>query len=112
VSLFPPFLSTAPYTSATHPLSLHDALPIFAAQTGRGVAEGDHVAGLRVDLRMRGEGLTGHLAVECSIGLRLQGRGVHEERRRIRSEEHTSELQSPYDIVCRLLLAKKNANNN
>src|SRR5207248_10621326 len=25
-----------------------------------------------------------------------------------RSEEHTSELQSPYDIVCRLLLEKKN----
>src|SRR6266705_4244747 len=26
---------------------------------------------------------------------------------RSRSEEHTSELQSPYDIVCRLLLEKK-----
>src|SRR5437867_7046485 len=25
----------------------------------------------------------------------------------IRSEEHTSELQSPYDLVCRLLLEKK-----
>src|SRR5437867_10653300 len=24
-----------------------------------------------------------------------------------RSEEHTSELQSPYDLVCRLLLVKK-----
>src|SRR5207248_9450673 len=28
----------------------------------------------------------------------------------IRSEEHTSELQSPYDLVCRLLLEKKNKN--
>src|SRR6266705_2678369 len=28
-------------------------------------------------------------------------------RRNRRSEEHTSELQSPYDIVCRLLLEKK-----
>src|SRR5437867_5304634 len=27
-----------------------------------------------------------------------------------RSEEHTSELQSPYDLVCRLLLEKKNKN--
>src|SRR5207248_10329425 len=27
-----------------------------------------------------------------------------------RSEEHTSELQSPYDLVCRLLLEKKNNN--
>src|SRR5207248_5390791 len=26
---------------------------------------------------------------------------------RLRSEEHTSELQSPYDLVCRLLLEKK-----
>src|SRR5438094_9978631 len=34
---------------------------------------------------------------------------------RARSEEHTSELQSPYDLVCRLLLEKKkkkNKNNN
>src|SRR5437867_6388380 len=28
-------------------------------------------------------------------------------RERLRSEEHTSELQSPYDLVCRLLLEKK-----
>src|SRR5207248_3606479 len=27
----------------------------------------------------------------------------------VRSEEHTSELQSPYDLVCRLLLEKKNS---
>src|SRR6266705_2968606 len=27
--------------------------------------------------------------------------------RAVRSEEHTSELQSPYDLVCRLLLEKK-----
>src|SRR5207248_11745370 len=30
----------------------------------------------------------------------------------LRSEEHTSELQSPYDLVCRLLLEKKKKNNN
>src|SRR5207248_4250935 len=43
------------------------------------------------------------------------GRGEHvhvrADRRRAtddRSEEHTSELQSPYDLVCRLLLEKKN----
>src|SRR5699024_11457925 len=29
----------------------------------------------------------------------------------VRSEEHTSELQSRFDIVCRLLLEKKNRNN-
>src|SRR5438094_6641616 len=30
-----------------------------------------------------------------------------EQRHGGRSEEHTSELQSPYDLVCRLLLEKK-----
>src|SRR5437762_10319269 len=30
----------------------------------------------------------------------------------IRSEEHTSELQSPMYLVCRLLLEKKNTTNN
>src|SRR5437867_8074278 len=29
----------------------------------------------------------------------------------LRSEEHTSELQSPYDLVCRLLLEKKKKQN-
>src|SRR6266516_143869 len=31
----------------------------------------------------------------------------HGREPRSRSEEHTSELQSPYDLVCRLLLEKK-----
>src|SRR5205807_4861551 len=31
---------------------------------------------------------------------------------RFRSEEHTSELQSPCNLVCRLLLEKKKKNNN
>src|SRR5438094_6387324 len=31
--------------------------------------------------------------------------------RDVRSEEHTSELQSPYDLVCRLLLEKKKKSN-
>src|SRR5258708_17623341 len=31
-------------------------------------------------------------------------------RRKIRSEEHTSELQSPDHLVCRLLLEKKKTN--
>src|SRR6266516_1657937 len=37
-------------------------------------------------------------------------RGDHARANRAseRSEEHTSELQSPYDLVCRLLLEKKN----
>src|SRR5699024_12083220 len=33
-------------------------------------------------------------------------------RRQGRSEEHTSELQSRFDLVCRLLLEKKNRKKN
>src|SRR5438094_4099530 len=36
------------------------------------------------------------------------GRIVQPRDEAFRSEEHTSELQSPYDLVCRLLLEKKN----
>src|SRR5438094_7631124 len=39
------------------------------------------------------------------IGVLL--RGVDFSNLFLRSEEHTSELQSPYDLVCRLLLEKK-----
>src|SRR5438094_7718504 len=38
---------------------------------------------------------------------RSQARPGRPHHRRWRSEEHTSELQSPYDLVCRLLLEKK-----
>src|SRR5207244_11015028 len=37
------------------------------------------------------------------LDMRAKGRGVHA---RMRSEEHTSELQSPDHLVCRLLLEK------
>src|SRR5205807_8841982 len=37
-------------------------------------------------------------------------RPQHEAERRHRSEEHTSELQSPCNLVCRLLLEKKKKN--
>src|SRR2546426_4250872 len=38
---------------------------------------------------------------------RLQSRVANGVRNRLRSEEHTSELQSPCNLVCRLLLEKK-----
>src|SRR5207248_5014262 len=41
---------------------------------------------------------------EASIGFVI-------EQSEKRSEEHTSELQSPYDLVCRLLLEKKKHNH-
>src|SRR5438552_11267827 len=38
---------------------------------------------------------------------KIKGEGDARDRRRPRSEEHTSELQSPDHLVCRLLLEKK-----
>src|SRR5215211_9289768 len=67
-------------TTEIYTLSLHDALPIFAA----GGEERPHVRGL--------------------LDPGPHPRGI---RRRRRSEEHTSELQSHSDLVCRLLLEKK-----
>src|SRR5207248_8989087 len=59
---------------------------------------------------------TGQIEAVQSIELRpeVDGRIVEiliregQEVEQGRSEEHTSELQSPYDLVCRLLLEKKN----
>src|SRR5437763_14800389 len=79
-------LFTAPPPPQFSPLSLHDALPIC------GVGAGRHRGGPG---RPR-PGLGG-----CR-GRRGVGAGRHR-----RSEEHTSELQSPMYLVCRLLLEKK-----
>src|SRR2546430_3999264 len=52
---------------------------------------------------------------DCSKGLRVQTGAAHQSaidlllrHQRFRSEEHTSELQSQSNLVCRLLLEKKN----
>src|SRR5207249_584757 len=41
----------------------------------------------------------------------MLGEGHYAPARKLRSEEHTSELQSRFDLVCRLLLEKKNKKN-
>src|SRR5438132_3261830 len=46
----------------------------------------------------------GDVRLDPPAQLRLLGKG-----RKMRSEEHTSELQSHSDLVCRLLLEKKKA---
>src|SRR5699024_11710262 len=38
----------------------------------------------------------------------VDGVGTADSPGKVRSEEHTSELQSRFDLVCRLLLEKKN----
>src|SRR5690348_17440597 len=78
------FFFNDPATTEIYTLSLHDALPIF---------EGDRLAG---EVAAREEGRGG----ESGEG---DGGPLHGPR----SEEHTSELQSPVHLVCRLLLEKK-----
>src|SRR5207248_10148552 len=92
------FLIHATRTAALYTLSLHDALPIYVPADG----------GVRTEERAQ------HGRVEQHHRTRAAGEheGVVEHRDRAghRSEEHTSELQSPYDLVCRLLLEKKKKN--
>src|SRR5437762_8495828 len=82
--LFPPpsFLFTDPPTTATYTLSLHDALPIWSLRSTK-MPPGSPSAPRCVRDRL----------VRTSVSRR--------------SEEHTSELQSPMYLVCRLLLEKK-----
>src|SRR5256885_3027829 len=47
-------------------------------------------------------------ALEVNVMARRKVRSVFHDH--IRSEEHTSELQSPCNLVCRLLLEKKKTN--
>src|SRR2546426_9769581 len=67
-------------TTEIYTLSLHDALPISLPQ-----AKGFHERELKL----------------------LEDVIARHERGQVRSEEHTSELQSPCNLVCRLLLEKK-----
>src|SRR5438552_9699321 len=75
--------SNDPATTEIYTLSLHDALPIFRPPPD-----------------------PGHLPLPHARG---PPRGAHPGGER--SEEHTSELQSPDHLVCRLLLEKKKIHN-
>src|SRR5438034_3661550 len=84
-------------TTEIYTLSLHDALPI---SIGKGVTECDE------DVCSQGS-----RGGSPENGRELVRRGRHKRRAGAagheRSEEHTSELQSHSDLVCRLLLEKK-----
>src|SRR5699024_11951055 len=95
-------------TTAICPLSLHDALPICGAAQG-------HLAHREADGHVHDRGaavphLHGCPRVGCRCPRRPWGSGhlrLTGYSRPQRSEEHTSELQSRFDLVCRLLLEKK-----
>src|SRR5206468_11091060 len=98
------FSFNAPPTTEIYTLSLHDALPILnvgsKAKEARDLAQAG--AG---DVAQPGQlGVAGHLARANQI---VEAHGQGHETRDARSEEHTSELQSRSDLVCRLLLEKK-----
>src|SRR3712207_8502057 len=58
-------------------------------------------------LQVRAAGVVGRqLAQPLARGVRAPGLGEHRVRALLRSEEHTSELQSRQYLVCRLLLEK------
>src|SRR5438034_5272620 len=79
VSFFCFFFFNDTATTEIYTLSLHDALPISSREFGA------------LEFSDRGRALLG-----CPAPLTTS-----------RSEEHTSELQSHSDLVCRLLLEKK-----
>src|SRR5690606_37483302 len=63
------------------------------------------------EVLLRAEGLAVHFPQRGGPPVRAVD-GVDLEVRRGRSEEHTSELQSRENLVCRLLLEKKKVENN
>src|SRR5206468_5062219 len=100
-----------PATPQIYTLSLHDALPILDA------AELLVKHGAKVDARERWGGQTALMWASArrhpqmmqfliSKGADVNARSIDRDYQRhdTRSEEHTSELQSRSDLVCRLLL--------
>src|SRR2546430_4393645 len=79
-------------TTEIYTLSLHDALPIYDLQRHRRLVELGPV-------RPR-VGEPDHLVRRVAVVVQHP----------LRSEEHTSELQSQSNLVCRLLLEKKKKN--
>src|SRR5699024_12272522 len=92
--LLPSPLFTDNYTAATqiYTLSLHDALPIFKFHRNR-----------QIGRTVQGENVILLAAAIRNLVFKTAGKAD-----KGRSEEHTSELQSRFDLVCRLLLEKKN----
>src|SRR5699024_11663269 len=101
----PVFLFLDPPPPALSPLSLHDALPISdgvgGSRTARQACRPSGVGAGEQAGRAANGGGTWRVARPAAP----QEGGLGE---RPRSEEHTSELQSRFDLVCRLLLEKKN----
>src|SRR5207248_11521199 len=103
---------TPPPPPAPYTLSLHDALPIWAV-TLVGPLEAEFGEALNIVVLVEPlavhrddeavDGAPALVDAHGSHGYGRSGKAFHIMHQLVRSEEHTSELQSPYDLVCRLL---------
>src|SRR5207247_11474335 len=99
-------------TPTTYTLSLHDALPISRDGTHGPIRKCSELRrrpgrlAARWPSNRRCPDETG-VPAKDTANERLQRELAAESRWSLRSEEHTSELQSRVDLVCRLLLEKK-----
>src|SRR5699024_11735329 len=84
------FLFTDTSTTEIYTLSLHDALPISSINSSIAIC-------FALQPRISSNHLSLSRPPPCNLDF-------------FRSEEHTSELQSRFDLVCRLLLEKKKKN--
>src|SRR5690606_41725441 len=101
LSPFPFCLTAAPATEI-YTLSLHDALPIWLTR--------DQAEALARDRNL--PQARNHIMVTRKNGIELLPVADIRCFRADRSEEHTSELQSRENLVCRLLLEKKKKHIN
>src|SRR5207237_8248081 len=99
-------------TPETSTLSLHDALPIFGGGARRALPADQQQVVRSSEAReslqqQRQVFFAGEAAGEDQHArVRRQSEPRTQRRRAPRSEEHTSELQSHLNLVCRLLLEK------
>src|SRR5205085_12379775 len=100
---------TDPVPAELYTLSLHDALPIYgnpAAQAQRARHRSGRPRTHPPRAARPGAVAVANLAQNLPDVLGDGRRGAHQADSE-RSEEHTSELQSQSNLVCRLLLEKK-----
>src|SRR5207249_7168923 len=103
--------STSAAPPSPSPLSLHDALPILPGAAWRHAVGGVLLLPalcLATDVRVVAvtPGRSADVVIERGAPVTIEvGETVEGVKLlRARSEEHTSELQSRFDLVCRLLL--------
>src|SRR5207249_12163384 len=105
-----PTLFTPPPTTCTSTPSLHDALPILQVRSRMpgGLTQVVRVAQLDQSTALRRRRPQVQLLPWTPFFAPVPQQQQGELRKLVfRSEEHTSELQSRFDLVCRLLLEKK-----